>query len=158
MRKISATLAIAFVACGCLAQQPPPAPPIPSWRNDAFIGFERRASDPTNTPGETWYHQNALLIQGNAISIYKSPVLCRGGKLYHSESDGGFYSYEGTISGGTATLEFVDCDYCGVPRDRSSPFFRHTLPISFPSSDTVRLGDTVYRKGIPPDSHSCPPG
>ncbi len=156
MRALSALLIIGLVAGTSRAQVPPPPPPELPWLKDALIGFEPGPFEPAETPGETWYHQNALQINGSELSLYKAPVFCRDGKLHWSSSDGGFLWYKGTISGQTATLTFVDCDYCAIPKDKSSSFFRRTLPISFPSPDTVKLGDVLYSKGISPHADTCP--
>lgn len=153
-------IALALLVTGltaCVAGTPPP-PPVPPELRDAFIGFEPGPFDTSETPGQTWYHQNALQISGNELRLYKAPVHCQDGKLQWSSSDGGFLWYKGAISGGIATLAFVDCDYCAKPTDRSSTFYRFSLPISFPSSGTVKLGDVVYSKRASPDSDTCPAG
>ena len=156
MRILLAFLVTGLTACAASAPPLPPPLPTPPELKDAFIGFEAGPFDSSETPDQTWYHQNALQIRGSELSLHKAPVYCQDGKLHWSSSDGGFLWYKGTISGGTATLTFVDCDYCGKPTDRSSAFYRFSLPISFPSSNTVKLGDVVYSNEVSPDSDTCP--
>jgi len=77
-------------ACGCST--------LPQVRDGAYVGFEFMPgyTDPVN-PKAKWYHENRLAICGNSVTIEKVPITIEDGKKCYSASDGGFYTFKGTI-------------------------------------------------------------
>jgi len=133
---------------------PPPPPELPEYR-DAYIGYEpiRHMS----SPGDAWYYQGALRVNGSTIELYKSPVSCQNNELSWSASDGGFFWYQGKINeNGIATLTLLKCDYCLEPAAHSGKTGIIREQISYPSPGTVQLGKVVYSRAISPHSRLCP--
>ncbi len=82
-----------------------------------FIGLEKMKgySDPEN-PKRIWYHLSVLTFEGDSVFLEQSPVAIYKTDTIFSASDGGFYSYAGTI-GQYEGKPFLDlklksCDYC----------------------------------------------
>jgi hypothetical protein len=132
------------------------SPPPPLYSHDAYVGLEPMPS--LNTQHEQWYHVNMLQISGNKVNLEKSPVFCKAGQLVWSASDGGFFSYRGSISGAlgkqTVTLTLKSCDYCHE-RSRLAPQ-PIKLALRFSAAGHLRLGTVKYTKGIPQEKVSCP--
>jgi hypothetical protein len=127
---------------------------------DAYIGYEPISNFPAQEPGDTWYYQNALQIRGKSVSLHQSPVYCRDGELHWSESDGGSFSYSGTLTGGgseeAVELKYVDCDYCTRGKSISGKFAARRLKFKRLSADAVQLGKIDYSKTTSPGSKTCP--
>lgn len=68
--------------------------PIPDGE---YIGLEKMESLSPENKAVHWYHQNDLIIKGNAVTLCKSPLTINKGVTEYSASDGGFYSYRGTV-------------------------------------------------------------
>jgi hypothetical protein len=92
----------------------------PDFGDDTFVGMEPMLGyhDP-KTPNDRWFHQNTLTIKGLDVTLKKSPVSFYKGKKSYSASDGGFYTYAGTMSfsDGRWHIELLltDSDYVAVP-------------------------------------------
>lgn len=73
----------------------------------------------TDGKNNKWFHVNQLTIIGDSVYMSSSPIYINKNKdTVHSASDGGFYSYEGTIKKTNSkrfTIELLQksCDYCG---------------------------------------------
>jgi len=86
---------------------------IKGWKDS--LGNEKTYYDPVN-PTHKWYHLSVLSFQGDSVFLEQSPVAIYKSDTIFSASDGGFYSYAGTIEkyqGKTfADLRLKSCDYC----------------------------------------------
>jgi hypothetical protein len=109
-----------------------------------FIGVEamKDYSDPSN-PKYKWYHLSALTFKGDSVFLEQSPIAIYKMDTIFSASDGGFYSYAGTI-GKYEGKPFLDlklksCDYC--PRK----FMKFTPPKIVKDEDSTQnpTGDTT---------------
>ena len=91
-----------------------------------FIGLERMAgyNDPAK-PRYKWYHLSELTFRGDSVFLEQSPVSIYKSDTSFSASDGGFYSYSGTLEnykGKTvASLTLISCDYCPMQMVRFTP-------------------------------------
>lgn len=85
-----------------------------------YIGIE-----PIKGCTEKWYHLTAITFKGDSVFVEQSPIVLRKRDTLFSASDGGFYSYAGTIQqykGRTvASLTLVSCDYCPQQMVRFTP-------------------------------------
>ncbi|MGO4780296.1 hypothetical protein AB4084_32960, partial [Lysobacter sp. 2RAB21] len=115
------------------------------WHVNAYIGFER--ADDLNQPGidDEWYLQNSLHIDGSKIKLHKQTVICRSGKVWSSEGDGGAEFFEGEVNGGldvgVAVLRYAGCDQCLSHPEAQKPV---SLPIHLVSPGVIQLGSVVY--------------
>lgn len=148
--------------CSCTpvrADETPPLPPPLPWHVNAYIGFERAAEfDQTGIP-ERWYYQNALQIDGARVKLHKQTVVCKAGRLYSSEGDGGAMFYEGEMLGpleeGRAVLRYAGCDQCIPPATAPEPL---DLPIRRVSPSVILLGSVSYSREAEPYPKHCPSG
>ncbi|HUC82269.1 MAG TPA: hypothetical protein VMR70_15295 [Flavisolibacter sp.] len=91
-----------------------------------FIGLEQMKGygDPAK-PNYKWYHLSHLTFKGDSVFLGQSPVAIYKRDTIFSASDGGFYSYSGTLQkykGKTiASLTLVKCDYCPMQMVRFTP-------------------------------------
>lgn len=82
-----------------------------------FVGIVtiKNFGDPSK-PQYKWYHLSELTFKGDSIYLEQSPIAIHNNDTIFSASDGGFYSYAGTIQvfrGQTvADLTLTTCDYC----------------------------------------------
>jgi hypothetical protein len=110
-------------------------------------------------PNERWYHVNVLTIRGEAVQLEQFPVSCRGGEMGWSASDGGFFTYRGTVGGTpphlTATLVRESCDYCAVEIGGKRAVARR-LPLAFPAPGQAVLGKLRYVQGLSQNQITCP--
>jgi hypothetical protein len=144
MQRLHALFLALFIATGTSAQ----------IASGLYEGLEKNAAP--------YYHHCLLLVAGDSLFLYKTPMLKVKGKMVHSASDGGFHYFYGSFSHcDTSTiiqLTEYNCDYCAyrVNIDSSTGFM---YPI--PRQDTFRLtrtnlsfniGTVTYHKStIPPD-------
>lgn len=104
-----------------------------------YKGLERMCW--TNQNGKTecydsprkWYHLNTVLIDKDAIYLYKVPVRIDKKDTIYSASDGAFYYYYGVIkqvdTSQIAYLTSHNCDYCGtMVREDSITGFNFPIP------------------------------
>ena len=154
---------LAATLCSCTLvradETPPPLPPPLPWHVNAYIGFERAAEfDQAGMP-ERWYYQNALQIDGARVKLHKQTVVCKAGRLYSSEGDGGAMSYEGEMLGpleeGRAVLRYAGCDQCIPPATAPEPL---NLPIRRVSPSVILLGSVSYSREAEPYPKHCPSG
>lgn len=91
-----------------------------------FIGLEamKGYGDPAK-PNYKWYHLSILEFRGDSIFLDQSPIAIYKKDTIFSASDGGFYTYAGTIlkyKGKTfADLKLVNCDYCPMQYIKFTP-------------------------------------
>lgn len=110
------------VAANLLAAEPPSSG-LRAFPQGRFTALEPMANlrDPVK-PTARWFHENTLTITGNEVVLKKSPVFFYKGKKGYSVSDGGFYTYRGTVSfaGGHWSMELIltDSDYVRRPVDK----------------------------------------
>lgn len=82
-----------------------------------FIGLVpmKGYGDPAK-PQYKWYHLSELTCKDDSVFLEQSPVAIFRKDTIFSASDGGFYSYAGTIrtfKGSTFTdMNLITCDYC----------------------------------------------
>src|SRR5688500_15562378 len=82
-----------------------------------FIGLAemKKYSDPAKAKYKL-YHLSEITLKGDSIFLEQSPVAIYNKDTIFSVSDGGFYSYAGTLKeykGKTvADLTLISCDYC----------------------------------------------
>lgn len=87
-------------------------------------------------PKAKWFHENTLTIDGDKAVLQKNPRWRKNGKTWKSASDGGFYTYRGTIkqidaSHWTLTLSLTDSDYAAVEVDKNHKPIEQK-PVDFP--------------------------
>jgi hypothetical protein len=125
---------------------------------DAYIGYEPMLGFEPEERGDKWYHQNALQIRGDQVYLHQSPVFCRNGELFSSESDGGFFWFQGKIGKSKAhlTLHYVSCDYCIENKRSARQRAPRMLAFERLSANEVRVGGLHYSKSISPSSNACP--
>lgn len=103
----------------------------------AFVGLEEMkgyaGSAKTNYK---WYHLSRITFKGDSVFLEQSPVAIYRRDTIFSASDGGFYSYAGTLKeykGKTvADLVLISCDYC------NSQMVRFTPPAIIDDNDTTQ--------------------
>ena len=108
-----------------------------------FIGLEKikKYVDAAN-PKRIWYHLSVLTFKGDSAFLEQSPVAIYKTDTIFSASDGGFYSYSGTIEKYQgkifADLKLKSCDYC------PNKFIKFTPPKIVTDEDTTKtsLNDT----------------
>jgi hypothetical protein len=82
-----------------------------------FIGLEKMKDyrDPAK-PNYKWFHLSIITFKGDSVFLNQAPIAIYKTDTIFSASDGGFYTYIGTIikyKGTTfADLTLVNCDYC----------------------------------------------
>lgn len=108
MAKVILTLFICFFLTQAFGQIKP---------KGTFIGLMpiKDYGDPAK-PKYKWYHLSQMTFHGDSVFLEQSPVAIFKNDTIFSASDGGFYSYRGTIKtykGKTvASLILSNCDYC----------------------------------------------
>lgn len=114
-----------------------------------FIGLEemKNYSDPT-APKFKWFHLSTITFKGDSVFLEQSPIAIYKTDTIFSASDGGFYSYAGTI-GKYEGKPFLDlklksCDYC--PRKK----IKFTPPkiVKDVDSSQITTQDTTIEKDI----------
>lgn len=99
------------------------APKAEPLADGKYVGLEPMTGykDPEH-PKAKWFHENDLIIQGSAVTLEKSPVWFLKGKKWSSSSDGGFYTYRGTLRqvDGQWQMDLlkIASDYAAVPLDK----------------------------------------
>jgi hypothetical protein len=148
---------IAMMAAFATGTGDPPSPPRLPWHVNAYLGFERADALDQHGMDDEWYLQNSLQIDGLKIKLHKQTVLCRGGKTWSSEGDGGAEFFEGEINGsmedGTAVLRYVACDRCLSQPEAAQPV---SLPLRHVSPGVIQLGAVMYRLDAKPYPDVCP--
>ena len=147
--------AMLFLASCAHEVSVPEAPELPYFVN-AYIGYEPIADMSPETPGDIWYYRSALQVDGAKLKLHKSPVFCRNNQLQASESDGGFFWYQGSFESAVATLTYEKCDYCIEPAVHTGKFGSMQAPISFPSPGIIQLGGVRYNRNTSAHSSVCP--
>lgn len=108
MKKLILTFFIVSFLTGVFGQSKP---------KGTFVGLEQMKgySDPSN-PKHIWYHLSVLTFKGDSVFLEQSPVAIYKTDTIFSASDGGFYSYAGTIEQYEGkpfiNLKLKSCDYC----------------------------------------------
>lgn len=105
-----------------------------TFLNGNYMGLEemcwvhngkKECMEDPQRPQDKWYHLTLLTIKGDSVLAGQSPITIYKGDTGWSASDGGFYSYKGTITrNGTSAiikLNIVKCDYCGMEAARKNP-------------------------------------
>ncbi len=111
--------------------------------NGVFVGLEKIEGYPyLANPKYTWYHLSVLTFTRDSVFLEQSPVAIYKTDTIFSASDGGFYSYAGTVSkyeGKTvADLKLKSCDYCELQMIEFTP------PKIVQDEDTVQAAvDTI---------------
>ena len=76
-------------------------------------------------PQYKWYHLSELTFKGDSVFLEQSPVAIFKKDTIFSASDGGFYSYRGTLETYKAkiiaSLALANCDYCPFQVVRFTP-------------------------------------
>ena len=92
----------------------------------SFVGLEemKNFSDPAK-PNYKWYHLSVINFKNDSVFLGQSPIAIYKKDTIFSVSDGGFYSYSGTLQkykGKTiADLTLISCDYCPMQIIRFRP-------------------------------------
>lgn len=117
MVKLVFTLFLSFTLIHAIGQIKP---------KGEFIGLIpiKGYSDPAK-PQYKWFHLSELTFKGDSVFLEQSPVAIFMKDTIFSASDGGFYSYHGTLEtfkGKTvALLTLADCDYGSMQMVRFVP-------------------------------------
>jgi len=103
--------------------------------NGLYEGLEKNTAP--------YYHHCLLLVAGDSLFLYKTPMLKVRGKMVPSASDGGFHYFYGAFSrrdtGTTIQLTEYNCDYCGhLMHIDSATGFMYPIP----RQDTFALART----------------
>jgi hypothetical protein len=124
-----------------------------SFGDGTFIGMEPMPGyhDP-DTPKDRWFYQNTLTIKGSNATLNKIPVSYYKGRKSYSASDGGFYTYRGTVSfaDGKWHIVFllVDSDYVPVPVGKDGkpiPSTPRQFTIERVKDRSLRVDKVIYR-------------
>ncbi|MCO5239285.1 MAG: hypothetical protein M9904_04460 [Chitinophagaceae bacterium] len=117
MAKLILTIFISFILTQAFGQFKP---------KGTFVGLipMQGYGDPAK-PRYKWYHLSELTFKGDSVFLEQSPVAIFKKDTIFSASDGGFYSYRGTLEtykGKTvASLTLTNCDYCPMQMVRFTP-------------------------------------
>lgn len=117
MEKLILTVFISFILTQAFGQFKP---------KGTFIGLIPIMGyvDP-DKPQYKWYHLSELTFKGDSVFLEQSPIAIFKKDTIFSASDGGFYSYRGTLEtykGKTvASLTLINCDYCPMQMLRFTP-------------------------------------
>ena len=115
-----------------------------------FVGLEEITAFNTHRdlkyPNHKWYHLSVISFKSDSVFLEQSPVGIYKTDTIFSASDGGFYSYAGTIrisQGRTvADLDLKSCDYC------PSQFIRFVAPkIAVDEDSTQHAANNVTSSG-----------
>jgi hypothetical protein len=123
------------------------------FTDGTYLGMEPMVNLSPDEPKARWFHENTLVIRGDTVTLNKSPVWFKDGEKFFSASDGGFYTYRGTLSfvdgQWRVTLLLTDSDYVGVRVNRN----RKPLPpkpqrsiITRTKDGSLLVGEVTYRK------------
>jgi len=134
--------AILFVCCthtSCDAR---------SLTDGTFVGMEPMTNLSADEPGTAWFHQNTLVIKGGHATLDKIPVWTKAGKLVYSASDGGFYTYQGTVESIAGHcilhLKLTASDYVPVAtRDRNAS---KELEVALNADGSLLIEGIRYRR------------
>ena len=121
-----------------------------------YVGMEPMPNISPDEPKARWFHQNTLTIKGDAATLSKSPVWFKNGKKFYSASDGGFYTYRGTVSiaDGHWSVELLltDSGYVGVPIGKDGkpmPPKPQQFTITRTKDGSFLIGKVTYRRSKP---------
>ncbi|NMH27853.1 hypothetical protein [Flavobacterium silvaticum] len=120
------------------------------------VGYEPISLNPdkdSGHPKQKWFHKYMLKIKKDSVFVDKIPVSVIGKDTLHSESDGGFYYYKGTLvrQENQVKIELTEtgCEYCPVevlakdekiqPQKRYGKITENEIEI-----DGVKLDKTEY--------------
>jgi hypothetical protein len=115
-----------------------------------FIGLERiKGYSDRARSRYKWYHLSELTFRADSVFLEQSPVSIYKSDTSFSASDGGFYSYSGTLANNkgktVASLTLISCDYCPMQMVRFKP-----LKIIDDYDTTTAIGvDTTSNVGEP---------
>lgn len=144
-------------AAGQESSAMPPPPPPSLWEPYTHFALVRDP-DMSEAVGEPWYELVGVAIEQGTVRRMRAPRFCREGVLWSSEGDGAVFIEDGTLredaAGPVAALRVVDCHRCAAP---TAGWPIETLPVAYPSSDTIRIGHVVYDRRTDPESRVCPP-
>jgi len=117
MAKLILTIFISFILTKTFGQLKP---------KGIFIGLipMKDYGDPAK-PQYKWYHLSELTFKGDSVFLEQSPIAISNKDTIFSASDGGFYSYRGTLEiykgKSVASLILTNCDYCPMQMVRFTP-------------------------------------
>jgi len=138
MKKFSFTFFMTFLLTNAFGQFKP---------EGIYVGLEKMKSySSSEIPNHVWYHLSVLIFKDDSVFLEQSPVAIYKDDTIFSASDGGFYSYAGTIEtyrGKTiADLTLKSCDYC------PQQVIRFTPPKIVKDEDTTQVStiDTATSK------------
>lgn len=132
-------------------------PKTPAFGDGTFVGLEPMPGyhDP-ETPKDRWFHQNTLTIKGRDVTLHKIPVSYYKGKKWYSASDGGFYTYTGTLtfSDGHWHLELLltESDYVKESVGKNGkpiPPQPQQFPITRMKDGSLQADKVTYRPSKP---------
>jgi len=117
-----------------------------------YFGYEFMANlSPEEDPDAQWFHANVLTIRGANLTIEKAPRYISKGEVVASASDGGFYSFIGSIidSGGRTivAMHLKGCDNCAVPvPEHGAPTGPTEYVVRFWKDGSFELDHVHYRR------------
>ena len=128
----------------------PKSPPRPD--NGTFVGLEP-IPDLHEQPDDQWFHENTLTIKGSVVTLNKEPVVFYQGKKLPSDSEGGFYTYRGTLSlvdsSWQVRLRLTESDYEEEPTDKNgkaAPTKLQQFPVVRASDGSLQIDKVTYKK------------
>jgi len=135
-----AVVLLLLAAAGCAS-----TPLIPSG---TYFGYESLCNlSSEEDPDAYWFHENTLTVKGNEVQLEKAPRHLSKGKVWASASDGGFFTYKGTMEhvGGRLVITFRDvkCDYCARRVD-APPVEEYIVPLA--EDGTFHVNHVRYSK------------
>ena len=135
----------------CLVSASAAAEPkaLPRPDNGTFVGLEP-IPDLHEQPGDHWFHENTLTIKGNVVTLNKEPVVFYQGKKLSSDSEGGFYTYRGTLSlvdgGWQVKLRLTKSDYEEESAGKAAPAKVQQFPVVRTGDGSLQIDKVTYKK------------
>jgi hypothetical protein len=128
------------------------SPQARPFSDGTYVGMEPMSSLSPGEPRTRWLHENTLTIKGDAVTLSKSPVCIKKGKKFYSASDGGFYTYRGTLNVAErhwrVEVLLTDSDYAAVPIGPDGKPLRpepQQFTITPTKDGSLRVGKVTYR-------------
>jgi hypothetical protein len=133
----------------------------PFIADGTYYGYESMDNLSPDQPEAHWYHENVLTVRGQTIRIEKYPRWLVDDNVRFSASDGGFYTFEGSmeaVAGRTLVkLRLAKCDYCAIDVGDSLPSKRtREYVVTYERDGSFELDRVRYRREADSKLHGKP--
>ena len=128
-----------------------------TFGDGSYVAVEPMANlrDPLK-PKARWFHENTLTISGADVTLNKVPAFTNKGEKGYSASDGGFYTYRGTLNltDGQWYIELLltESDYVGFRIDKEGkpiPPKPQQFTITRMKDGSILIDKVTYRRSKP---------